>query len=114
MGAFEPREELHFAKVENTEDYAVIHSIFTGNLLFPGKSQYRTNLSYNEFVLYFAGACFAKNDERFHLYNGIPKEAGNNLSPSLKFSSLDNNELEKLLIDVKLEDNLKKNIKTID
>ena len=43
----EPYEELRFAKIDGKEEYAFVHSTFTGKLLVPLKSQCKKDLSYN-------------------------------------------------------------------
>lgn len=97
------REELHFAKIDGSTNYAFIHSLFTGNWLHPGKSQYQSNLTYREFVSYLAGACFGKNKSTIFLYNGMPYINSIIFYHGLNLTSLDEAELDKLASDSKLE-----------
>ena len=110
---FEPYEELRFAKINGGEEYAYVHSTFNGKILIPLKSQCQRNLSYNSLCLYIEDAISGKDSEKFYLYNGIPFifKRGIFALYNLKLSSLNENELEKLIADAKLPEQFKDKIK---
>jgi hypothetical protein len=105
-------EEIHFAKLNGEDKYFLLHSIFTGKLLFPGQSQTIEDIYYDDFCWYLEGASFGKNNKKLHLYNGIPHTA-HSLFSNKNLSPLKEEELEKLLFDARLKEKFKDKIKTI-
>jgi hypothetical protein len=105
---------LRFAKIDGSEEYACVHSTFNGKILIPLKSECRKNLSYNELCLYIEETSSGKDSEKFHLHNGITFifKRGIFAIYNVKLSGLNENELEKLLVDTKLDEKFKDKIIT--
>ncbi len=98
-------DEIYIAKIEDENSYALIHSVIDNKILlkkFPTKVL--EGINYDKLCGYLECASVGKTDKTLHFYNGVSGVMLHCLLSDKRFSWLNENELEKLLLDSGLKE----------